>query len=82
MESIVSIKPTFVYQTAIWPWAMSKGIASSIETYITEYCSLYLTNEALPTYAAALRKFVGQVKGVKETGRDMFTLEHAMKLGR
>jgi len=64
-ESVVGKEPVFFYQTAAVPWALILEAASTLEAHVSDCCTPYLRNSALPGYANATFALIRQVQDIQ-----------------
>lgn len=58
-------EPVFFYQTAAVPWALILEAASTLEAHVSDCCTPYLRNSALPGYANATFALIRQVQDIQ-----------------
>jgi len=61
----VGKEPVFFYQTAAAPWALILEAASTLEAHVSDCCTPYLRNSALPGYANATFALIRQVQDIQ-----------------
>ncbi|UKZ80832.1 hypothetical protein TrVFT333_008597 [Trichoderma virens FT-333] len=78
-ESVVGFSPIFIYRTAAAPWDMIKEAAIGIRVHITDCCTPYLTNDAPPRYASAVKRLLFHVDSIEKTRQIYSKLRYGAK---